>query len=411
MNFEFFLARRMRTSATNEITVSRRIIKIAILAIALGMVMMLIAIGTSLGLQKEIKAKTTALSGDIRIAPFENNNSSLSVTPIDTTEMNFSSWVNRSKIDHFYTFINKGTLLKKGKEFEGAIVKGVDSAFPWEKLKTYLIAGVFPKFDSTVSKEILLSQTLARQLKLNLGDRVTAHFEGKKEGSLPMKRYWTVVGIYQTGFPDFDNNFVFADLRQLQKLNHWRKEQIGGVELFVTDKNNLKNDAHLIYNSLPPHIDVQTVDQIHQSVFDWIALFDFNVLIILIIMILVGTLNMATALLVLILERSRMIGILKAIGTTNNQIQRIFLLNAAYIISHGLFWGNTVGLMVLFFQNKWGWISLDPATYFVSILPIHLPLLTVVGLNVLVLLICLSILWIPSLIVSRVDPAQVLRFR
>ena len=401
----------MRTSSTNESTVSGRIIKIAVLAIAIGLVMMLVAIGTSLGLQREIKAKTIALSGDLRIAPFENNNSSLSVRPIHSDEVTPTIESNIQTIKHAYPFVTKGVLLKTKNEFEGAILKGVSQHFPWEELSSYSKEGAFPSFEGAISKEMLLSVSLARKLNLNIGDRVSAYFQSQEEGRLPRIRYFILSATFQTGFPDFDDNYAFVDMRHLQKLNGWDEDQMGGYEVFLNDDSDTSVFAENVYAALPPHIDVQTVDQLYQGIFDWIALFDFNVLIILMVMILVGTLNMATALLVLILERSRMIGVLKALGATTAQVQKIFLFNAAYIIAKGLLWGNGLGLLLLFSQVKWQWMQLDPATYFVSSVPVYLPLHYILALNVLVLTICVGLLWIPSRIVGGIEPSRVLRFR
>ena len=263
MRFEFFLAQRMRSSS-NESTVSARIIKIAIVAIALGIIMILIAMGSSLGLQKEIKNKTIALSGDLRIAPFENNNSTISIRPIDTIELRKNVWEDQSKISRAYPFIAKGVLLKTKQEFEGAIVKGITSSFPWEKLMPYLVAGSYPQFDSSLSKEIVLSQSLAQKLQLKIGERVTAYFQQKNEGSIPRVRYFIVTAIYQTGFPEFDNTFAFADMRHLQRINNWSESEIGGMELFLHPKENVATYAEEVYRALPPHIDVQTAQQRYQ---------------------------------------------------------------------------------------------------------------------------------------------------
>lgn len=411
MNFEFFLAKRMRSSTSSESTVSMRIIKIAITAIALGVIMILIALGTSLGLQKEIKAKTIALSGHLRIAPFENNNSSISVTPIKTTTLEEVYWKEEDKIAHQYPFISKGVLFKSGNEFEGGIVKGLDHNFPKQKLEGYLVEGKFPIFGSLLSKEIILSATLAQKLNLSIGDRVTSYFQNTKEGGIPKLRYFNLSGIYQTGFPDFDNNYGFIDLRHLQRINQWKDNEIGGVEVFTLPGTDVKAYAASVYNKLPPHIDVQTVDELYRGIFDWIALFDFNVLIILIVMIIVGTLNMATALLVLILERSRMIGVLKTLGATGHQIQQLFLINAGYIILKGLVIGNVLGGLILFSQQKYQWLRLDPATYFVEEVPIDLPPEYVIGLNLLVFGVCISILWLPTIIIGKIDPTKVLKYR
>ena len=401
----------MRSSTSSESTVSMRIIKIAITAIALGVIMILIALGTSLGLQKEIKAKTIALSGHLRIAPFENNNSSISVTPIKTTTLEEVYWKEEDKIAHQYPFISKGVLFKSGNEFEGGIVKGLDHNFPKQKLERYLVEGKFPIFGSLLSKEIILSATLAQKLNLSIGDRVTSYFQNTKEGGIPKLRYFNLSGIYQTGFPDFDNNYGFIDLRHLQRINQWKDNEIGGVEVFTLSGTDVKAYAASVYNKLPPHIDVQTVDELYRGIFDWIALFDFNVLIILIVMIIVGTLNMATALLVLILERSRMIGVLKTLGATGHQIQQLFLINAGYIILKGLVIGNVLGGLILFSQQKYQWLRLDPATYFVEEVPIDLPPEYVIGLNLLVFGVCISILWLPTIIIGKIDPTKVLKYR
>ena len=377
----------------------------------MGMVMILIAMGSSLGLQNEIKSKTVALSGDLRLAPFENNNSTISIRPIDTIELQKNKWEDKSKIAHQYPFISKGVLLKTKQEFEGAVLKGVNWAFPWEKLAPYLLEGDYPYYGNSLSKEIVLSQSLAKKLQLSIGDRVTAYFKQEDESSLPRVRYFNVGAIYQTGFPDFDDTFVFADMRHLQRINNWLPSEIGGMELFLNPEVNVNTYAEEVYRVLPPHIDVQTAEQRYQSIFDWIAVFDFNVLIILIIMILVGTLNMASALLVLILERSRMVGVLKSMGATNHQIQKLFLVNAIYIVGNGLLWGNLIGLGLLFGQHYFGWIQLDPSTYFVTTVPVELPLHLFVGVNALVLITCSLLLWFPSLIVARIDPTSVLRFR
>ena len=398
-------------SSSNESTVSARIIKIAVIAIAMGMVMILIAMGSSLGLQNEIKSKTVALSGDLRLAPFENNNSTISIRPIDTIELQKNKWEDKSKIAHQYPFISKGVLLKTKQEFEGAVLKGVNLAFPWEKLAPYLLEGDYPYYGNSLSKEIVLSQSLAKKLQLSIGDRVTAYFKQEDESSIPRVRYFNLGAIYQTGFPDFDDTFVFADMRHLQRINNWSPSEIGGMELFLNPEVNVNTYAEEVYRVLPPHIDVQTAEQRYQSIFDWIAVFDFNVLIILIIMILVGTLNMASALLVLILERSRMVGVLKSMGATNHQIQKLFLVNAIYIVGNGLLWGNLIGLGLLFGQHYFGWIQLDPSTYFVTTVPVELPVHLFVGVNTLVLITCSLLLWFPSLIIARIDPTRVLRFR
>ena len=410
MEFEHFIARRLRSSFQGESTVSARIIKIAVVAIALGMVMMLIALGTGLGLQQAIAKKTVALTGDIQIAPFDNNESLMTPLAFDLGEINKSTWMDSSKIHKVYAYAAKGVLLKFKDEFEGGIVRGVDRDFSWSSLMPYFVEGKFPVFGDQLSREIVLSSTMASKLGVEVGDRLTAFFQTEGQ-ALPRKRYFTVAAIFETGFPDFDNTLALVDLRQVQQINRWTDQQVGGVVIHLDPHIDAGPVAEQIYQRIPSHLDVRTVDQLYASIYDWIALFDFNILIILIIMIAVGTLNMATALLILILERARMVGVLKVLGATGRQIQKIFLWNAFYILLRGLFFGNVIGLALLFVQWQWQWISLDPSTYFVTTVPVALPFFLWVGLNCLVLLVALLLLWLPSLIINKIDPATVLQIR
>lgn len=410
MSFELFLATRMRQNAQNESSVSSRIIKIGVFAIALGMVMMLIALGTTLGLQNAIREKTISFSSHLKIAPFENNDSALSVRPIITSDVLLPDSV-LEDIASVYPVINMGGLLKSKSEFEGVIFKGVDGDYPKHKIQSFLLEGHFPKFDSMPSNEVLLSKTLSDRLSLSTGDRVTAYFQNSRKSNLPLTRYFTVAGIYETGFPDFDATYIWGDLRQVQRLKNWEKEQVGGYEVFLKEENSLQEMSEKIYNLLPSEIDVQTIEQLYQGVFEWIALFDFNTLIIILIMVVVGTLNMATALLVLILERSRMVGVLKSFGATAVSIQKIFLWNAVYIIFKGMIIGNGIGLLLLYLQSRTGFVQLDPATYFVREVPVSLGIFPILLLNVFVLFSCTFLLWFPSLVIGKIDPVKALRFR
>lgn len=409
MNFGLFLAHRMRSQSNDKSSASSRIIKIAITAIALGIVMMLISLSTSLGLQQEIRNKIIAFSGQILITPFENNNSKTSTKSISSSDLNIDNWYNSEQIDHIHKTINKAALVKSKTDFEGLIVKGVGNDYEWTGLEPYLIKGVFPDTKSKLNNEVLLSETLARKLNVQLGDKITAYFQSKVSTGAPNTRYFKVVGFYETGFPDFDTAYMFADVRHLQRINKWNSDEFGAVEVFL--KNDTKVDLlnSKIYNQLPPHIDSVSAENIYPSIFEWISLFDFNVAIILTLMILVGTLNMATALLVLILERSKMIGLLKAMGAGNKLIQQVFMWNAFYIIIKGLFIGNLIGLFLIIGQKYFKWLHLDPATYYVADVPVLLSFSNFVFLNLGVLFVCTLLLYIPSLVVTKIDPSKVMR--
>jgi len=306
----------------------------------------------------------------------------------------------------------KAGMLKTDSDFEGILFKGVSENFDWTSLSSFKTQGTFPSFDSQLtSDEILISEVIASRLNLKLGDRVEAFFQNSTEQGIPTRRRFTIVGIYFSGFPDVDENLVYGDLKQVQRLNKWNSNQIGGYELFVSNFKYLQQTANNIYDKLPSDLNSIPITDRFYGIFQWISLFDFNVLIILIVMLLVGVINMATALLVLILERSRMIGLLKALGANNFLIQRIFLYNGALIMAKGLFWGNIIGLGFYFSQYCFGWITLDPETYFVGVAPVSISFTEVLGLNIFFLVISVLLLWIPSKIILNIVPSKVLRFR
>jgi len=399
----------MRSQSSDKSSASNRIIKIAIAAIAIGLVMMLIAVATSLGLQHEIKNKIIVFSGQLNIAPFENNNSKISTRPLYRSELNEAGWNSAEDIDHIQATASKAALVKSKTDFEGLVVKGVGSDYQWHNLDSYLVDGVYPNTQDNLNNEILLSQTIAQRLNVGIGDRVTAYFQNSSSTGTPNTRYFKIVGIYQTGFPDFDSTYLFADIRHIQRINKWSSDAIGGLEVFLNEGVKLEDKNVQIYNQLPPHIDSIAVNDLFPSLFEWVSLFDFNLAIILILMLLVGTLNMATALLVLILERSKMIGLLKAMGAKNKLIQQVFLWNALYIILKGIFIGNLIGLAVIFGQQKFNWIHLDPATYYVSEVPILLSFSNFIFLNIGVVLVCTTLLYVPSFVVTKIDPSKVMR--
>ena len=411
MNVALFFARKMQGHKQYKNTVSARIINIATLAVCLGISAILIAMSTSKGLQKEIQNKTSVFNGHILITLFENNESQVSVLPFEDTDSVRQEIRENKNIKRFHSIALKPGMLKNKSHFEGVVFKGVSSNFDWSSLDTFLTEGRFPDLSNRISKEILISETLARQLDLKVGDQTDSFFQNLSINGLPKKRRFTISGIYFSGFPDIDQTLLYCDLRQIQKLNLWEENMIGGYELFVKNFSLIQNTTDNIYNDIPSELNSIPIFDRFPSIFQWISLFDFNVLIILIVMILVGVTNMATALLVLILERSRMVGLLKAVGAKNKLIQKIFLYNGAVIMSKGLLFGNLIGLGFYFSQSFFGWIQLDPSTYFVSKAPVSISGLEVLFINLFFLFISSILLWIPSKIILRISPSKVLRFR
>ena len=401
----------MRLNPSHKGSVSVQIIKIAKLAVALGMSMILIAVATGKGLQKEIQEKTVAFNGHLVVAPFENSESQISVLPIANDPKILKILNNEDGVTHVHRVALKGGLLKAGDNFEGIIMKGVSQDYQWKKLNSFLVSGNFPVLGDKTSNEILLSGLIAKRLSIGLGDEVTAYFQNSKNQQIPNIRKFNVAGLFLSGFPDFDQNFILGDLRHIQSINKWRNNEIGAYEVFISDLKMADITGSSIYDKLPSDLDVIEITRQYATIFQWISLFDFNILIIIIVMIIVGVINISTALLVLILERSSMIGLLKSMGAGNRLIQKIFLYNGVAIMSEGLLWGNLIGFLFYFTQNYWGWIRLDPETYYVNVAPVSLNFWDGLILNLGFLLVSSLLLWIPSLIISNIRPARVLRFR
>jgi len=392
-------------------SVSARIIKIATLAVAMGMAMILIAVATGKGLQKDIKNKIAVFNGHLVVSPFENSESQISILPfLDTPELR-SNIESETEVIHIQRVAIKAGLLKTDSSFEGVIFKGVDANYEWKNLNTFLVEGRFPNLGEKVSNEVVISKFIAQRLSLEIGDDVSAYFQNSLDQKLPNIRKFKIVGFFLSGFPDFDQTFVLGDIKHVQRINKWKENQIGGYEIFLKDLDEVSKVGSTLYKKLPSDLDVIELTQQYATIFQWISLFDFNILIIITVMIIVGVINMSTALLVLILERSQMIGLLKTLGARNKLIQNIFLFNGIVIMSRGLLWGNLIGLLFYFGQHYGKWIRLDPETYYVNVAPVSLSILDFLVLNFGILSISSLLLWIPSMIISRLSPASVLRFR
>ena len=396
----FFIAQRLQSSQHYKHSVSARIIKIATVAVALGICMILIALATGFGLQREIESKTAVFNGHLTISTFENNNSSVSLWPIAMEETMEASIQSLPNVLHLEGVTYKAGLFKSETTFEGGVFKGVDTSYPWDILDDYMREGRFPETFNQ-QHEVLLSQTLASRLSLEVGDRFTIFFQNKATQKIPSQRKVEVVGLYQSGFPEFDESLIFGSKNLVNGVNKWAADQVGSYEVILEDYKTLSQTADTIYEAVPSDLDVIAVTDRYANIFQWIALFDYNILIILIIMIVVGVINMATALLVMILERSRMIGLLQTLGASNRLIQTIFLWNGSKIFLRGLLWGNLLGLIFYFSQYFGEWIRLDPKTYFVEVAPVFLSAPQIILLNLLVIGVSLFFLWFPVQIVIR----------
>jgi lipoprotein-releasing system permease protein len=410
VNFEFFIARRIVASKDYKSSISAPIIKIAITAIALGVVIMLISIATGVGLQKKIREKVSAFHGDIIITNYDNNNSDDSQVPISMNQDFYPEFTSVEGIEHIQVTASKRGVIRTATDFEGVVVKGVGADYNWKYFEEYLVEGRLPDFSSTLNDEILISNYLANRLNFSLGDKVNTFFLQENSEQKTRSRGFTIVGIYNSGFQEFDAQYVLADIRHIQRLNKWEKDEVGAFEVFVTDFDEITKIGNEVYEITPSEMNAITVRDRYYTIFEWLDLFDFNIVLIIGIMILIAGINMITALMVLILERTQMIGILKAIGSTDWGVRKVFLYNALYIISVGLFWGNLIGIGLLLLQKYGKLVRLDPDTYYVTEAPIYLDVGYVVLLNLGTLFLCLLMLLIPSYIITKISPVKAIRF-
>ncbi|EDM42941.1 putative transmembrane permease [unidentified eubacterium SCB49] len=410
MNFEFFIARRIIAAKDYKSSISAPIIKIAITAIALGIIMMLVTIATSLGLQRKIQEKISAFNGDIIISNQDTNFSGESQTPISIHQDFYPTFTTIDGVKHIQATASKGGVIRTETDFEGVLIKGVGADYNWQYFKEYLVEGRLPDFTGNLNDEVILSTYLANRLRLKVGDRMPTYFLNQTNSQKPRSRGFMIVGLYNSGFQQFDEQFAFADIRQIQMLNKWDSDQIGNFEVFVEDFREVTHINNLIYDDTPSTLDTLSIRDKFASIFEWTDLFDFNTYLIIGIMILVAGINMITALLVLILERTPMIGILKAMGSDDWSVRKIFVYNAMYLIGVGLFWGNVIGLGLLLIQKYFKVIKLPQETYYVTEAPIYLDVSYILLLNVGTFLLCVLMLLIPTYVVSKISPVKAIRF-
>ena len=410
MNYELFIAKRIIAGKKYKNSISSPIIKIAITAIALGIIIMLIAVATASGLQTKIRDKMAGFKGHVQIVNYDNNNSDVSTTPINIEQDFYPEFENIAGIKNVQIIASKGGIIRTDTDFEGIIFKGVSGDYDWSFFEEYLVAGKVPDFEQRRTKEVLLSQTIMNRLQLKLNDTIAATFLKTASSTLPSSRKYNISGIYNSGFAPFDKNMMIGDIREVQKLNKWTENQVGSFEVLLDNFDDIEEKSDEIYREISLTLNANSITNLYPTVFDWIYLFDNNVWFIIGIMILIAGINMITALLVLILERVQMIGILKALGSGNSGIRKIFLYNATYLILKGLFWGNTIGLSLIGLQYFFEIITLNPETYYVATMPVHISIGEIFALNIGTLVLCFLMLVIPSYIITKISPSKSIKF-
>jgi len=404
MNVSFFIAQRL--IGKNEYRFSRPVIRIAITAIALSLTVMLMSLAIIKGFQNEITDKVIGFSSHIQVSNFSNGNSyeSTLLKNTDSLKLSLSSI---EGIKHIQSYATKAGIIKTDEEIQGVVLKGVGKDFNPLFLQSILVEGQIPNFGTTKkSKEVLLSAIIAKQLNLGINDDFEMYFIQQ-----PVRvRKFKLSGIYDSGVAEFDEMLVIGDIGHIQKLNKWSTEDTGGLEVQLHSFDDLEDMRQLIYSNIGFDLNAKTVIDNNPQLFDWLELQNMNVRVILILMLIVGAINMITALFILILEQTQLIGTLKALGSQNWHIRKVFIYHSLYLILRGMFWGNFIGISLCTIQKYFQIIKLDKSTYYMSFVPIDINLLHILSLNVVTFAICWLILIIPSYLISKINPINAIRF-
>ena len=406
MNVEYFIAKRLVSAKEGNNRLSRPIIRIAILAIALSVAVMLISIGVVKGFKKDIADKVIGFGSHIQITAFSDNNS-YETKAISKNQDFYPSIENEKGINHIQYFATKAGIIKTADEIHGVILKGVGSDFNRDFFKDNLVEGEVPIYNDTLtSSRVIISKKIADLLDLEIDEKLIMYFAQDP----PRVRKFVVAGIYTTELEEFDNLYVFGDIRHIQNLNNWGIDSVGGFEITIHNFDNLDALTQMVYEKIDYDLNAQTIKEINPQIFDWLKLQDINVNVIIILMLIVAGINIITALLILILERTKLIGILKAIGQNNWSVRKVFLYNASYLIGKGLFWGNLLGIGLCLLQKYFHLISLNPSTYYMNTVPIHLAFSDVLLLNSGAMLSCILMLIIPTYLITKITPIKAIRF-
>ena len=413
MRFNLFVAKRLFNDKGGVRNVSRPAIRIATAGVAIGLAVMIVSVCVVLGFKSEIRSKVIGFGSHIQIINYESISSGVS-KPVAFPDSLIKEIRQVPGVSHVQRFSNKGGILKTDDAFEGILLHGVGAEFNADFLKSNLKEGEIPVFSAdSATNRIVVSQTIADRLHLSCGDRVFAYFF---DGTVRARRF-TVSGIYQTNLSEFDDNMVFTDLYVCNRLNNYADDQYAGVEITV----DRFDDVDLVAGSLVGKVNhlvdeygagyaAMTIRELYPQIFDWLDLLDVNVWVILILMVAVAGFTMISGLLIIILERTNFIGVMKALGATNRSMRHVFLYFAAFIVGRGLLWGNVLGIGLVVLQYYFNMVHLDPATYYVDAVPVLFNAGYIVAINAATAFISVFFFFLPSLLVSRIHPAKSIRF-
>lgn len=413
MNSEFFIAKRIYYNNEGEKIISSPALRIAVISIALGLIIMILAVGIVIGFKKEVRNKVVGFGSHIQITNF-NSNTLYENYPIAIDEYVLEKLRENSNIHHIQSFINKPAIIKTDSDFQGVVLKGVDENFDWVFFKENLVEGeILNITPDSLSTQVIISKSILDKLNLSLGESFICYFIQE-----PVRaRKFQIAGVYQSNFSEYDQLFILSDIKQLRRLNNWDNDMVSGLELLLYNYEELDNTLEEVYfefntytDRLDNHFYSRSIKQINPMIFAWLDVLDTNVVVILILMLIVSGFSMISGLLIIILEKANMIGILKALGQSNNGIRKIFLYISTFLIIKGLAWGNVIALTIYFIQKNLGILKLDPETYYVAVVPFELNVLSLILINIGTLIVTLLLLLGPSYLVSKISPAETIRF-
>ncbi|MCX6301186.1 MAG: ABC transporter permease [Bacteroidia bacterium] len=413
MNLPYFIAQRLVKGRREGTSFSRPINVIAIVGIALGLAVMILAVAILTGFKKQIREKIVGFGSNIQIVNFDSN-LSFETAPIRQGQ-NFIEKIRKTPgISHVQVFATKAGIIRTDEDFQGVVLKGVGSDFDWSYFSNNMTEGtIFTVNDSARTDKVIISKKISNMLRLRIGDSFAMHFVQDP----PRMRKFTVSGIYETSLEEFDKIYVFCDIGHIKRLNGWDDDQISGFEIYIDDFDRLDEMTMAVRDAIgyrlmedDEQFKVTNIRMKYPQIFDWLNFQDVNVIIIILLMLIVAGFNMISGLLILILEKTNMIGILKALGSDDVMIRRVFLYQAAYLIGKGLLWGNLIGIGLALLQLKTGLITLDPSSYYIKTVPINLELIHILLLNAGSMAVILFMLLVPSKLISRITPVKAIRY-
>lgn len=410
MNTSFFIAKRLAFSKQQSF--SRFIIRLSVGATAVGVAAMIITLCFVNGFQQSVSQKIFSFWGHIRVQHFEPDKSLVAEEmPITKNAAVLATIKKTTGVQTVQAFATKSAVIAKNKNIDGIILKGIESIYDSSQLQPYMVEGKWINFkDSSYSKEIILSKQLAQLLKIHLNDVINIYFIRSEDGTRTYRKL-TVAGIYKTGIEEYDKLFAIGDIRLIQKINNWNSDQIGGYEIFTSNYNQADSINSALLNELPTEWMSRTIQSIYPNIFDWLSIQDVNRNVIFIIMAIVAIINLITCLLILILERTKMIGVLKSIGASDKNIIQIFLYYATVIAGLGILIGFIAGTGISLLQQYTGLIQLDESSYYVTKAPILIIWWQIAAVCSATLFICFLMLILPALLIKKISPITALQFR